>query len=134
MKAIFADSFHYLALLTSADPAHSFAIEEHDRPGRTIVTTEAVLLEVGDALCEPPDHDDFLALYETVRSDPRTKIIPLNRTLIERGIQLFRKRADKNWPLTDCISFVVMKDEGISEALTADHHFEQAGFKVLLKG
>jgi predicted nucleic acid-binding protein len=45
---------------------------------------------------------------------------------------LYRNRADKNWSLTDCISFVVMKRKGITEALTGDHHFEQAGFKALL--
>ena len=98
-----------------------------------IVTTEAVLLEVADACCDPCDHDDFLALYETVRDDPHTKVVPLGRALIERGIQLFRQRRDKDWPLTDCISFVVMKEEGVKEALTADHHFEQAGYRALLK-
>jgi uncharacterized protein len=41
-------------------------------------------------------------------------------------------RRDKEWSLTDCISFVVMKERGLTEALTADHHFEQAGFKALL--
>ena len=49
------------------------------------------------------------------------------------GRQLYRERADKEWPLTDCISFVVMQEHGLAEALTADHHFEQAGFKALLK-
>ena len=48
-------------------------------------------------------------------------------------LQADRERADKEWPLTDCISFVVMPDQGLSEALTADHHFEQAGFKALLR-
>jgi len=52
--------------------------------------------------------------------------------LLGRGVKLFRSRADKNWPLTDCISFVVMEHQGLSEALTADRHFEQAGYKALL--
>jgi predicted nucleic acid-binding protein len=50
-----------------------------------------------------------------------------------RGIQLYDSRPDKQWSLTDCISFVVMQDRGIVEALTGDHHFEQAGFTALLK-
>lgn len=61
------------------------------------------------------------------------KIIRLTPALLDRGIQRFRDRPDKDWPLTDCVSFVVMEDEGIREALTGDQHFEQAGFTALLK-
>ena len=61
------------------------------------------------------------------------KIIPATADLFDRGVQLYAERADKEWSLTDCISFVVMADEGLADALTGDHHFEQAGFKALLK-
>jgi uncharacterized protein len=61
------------------------------------------------------------------------KTIRLTPVLLERGLQRLRERPDKDWPLTDCISFVVMEDEGIREALTGDRHFEQAGFTALLK-
>jgi len=57
----------------------------------------------------------------------------LTPKLLDRGIQLFRARRDKDWPLTDCISFAVMQDEGIKNALTGDKHFEQAGFIALLR-
>jgi hypothetical protein len=60
-------------------------------------------------------------------------IIPAEPQLYEEGIALYRARPDKDWSLTDCISFVVMKARGITEALTGDHHFEQAGFVALLK-
>ncbi len=53
--------------------------------------------------------------------------------LLEQGLALYTRRSDKDWSLTDCISFVVMKAEGIEEALTGDHHFEQGGFVALLK-
>jgi len=56
----------------------------------------------------------------------------LDTKLFHRGVELFRRRPDKGWPLTDCISFVVMQDHGIDEALTADVHFQQAGFTALL--
>ena len=133
MKAVFADSFHFIALLNAKDPAHKRAATEHGRKNQKIVTTDTILLEVGDALCHPRDRDDFLALHEFLQKDRRIKIIPLTPALLERGVQRFRERADKDWPLTDCISFVVMEDEGIHEALTGDQHFEQAGFKALLK-
>jgi hypothetical protein len=53
--------------------------------------------------------------------------------LLDAGLGLYGRRLDKEWSLADCIAFVVMKDEGITDALTTDRHFEQAGFKVLLK-
>jgi predicted nucleic acid-binding protein len=53
--------------------------------------------------------------------------------LYEAGIELYRARADKDWSLTDCISFVVMEERGIADALTGDRHFEQAGFQAMLK-
>lgn len=67
-----------------------------------------------------------------MRASPRTRIIPLDSRLLQRGLDLLARRADKNWSLTDCISFVVMEEEGIQEALTIDRDFEQAGFKAQL--
>jgi predicted nucleic acid-binding protein len=132
MKSVFADTFHFLALLKADDPYHSRAVELHRVRWRKLVTTDCVLLETGDACCEPQDHGDFLALYDSLPRDSRIEIVRLTPELLERGVTLFRNRADKNWPLTDCISFVVMEHHGLSEALTADRHFEQAGFKTLL--
>ena len=59
-------------------------------------------------------------------------VISLDSRLLDRGLGLMASRADKDWSLTDCISFVVMQEKGIEAALTADRHFEQAGFKALL--
>lgn len=133
MKAVFADSFHFLALLNQNDPAHARAVVEHRRKWHRLVTTDCVLLEVGDAFCAPRDHEDFLALHDALPLDGRIKIVRLTPELFERGVELFRRRQDKDWPLTDCISFLVMEDEGLTGALTADQHFEQAGFQALLK-
>jgi uncharacterized protein len=133
MKAVFADSFHFLALLNDDEPAHRQSALEHRRTWQKIVTTDCVILELGDALCHPRDHDDFLALLETLRRDSRIEIIRLTPELLDRGIQLLRNRPDKDWPLTDCISFVMMEEKGITHALTSDKHFEQTGFTALLK-
>ena len=67
-----------------------------------------------------------------VQTDPAFRLVPATSELIERGRKLYRDRLDKNWPLTDCISFVVMQDHQLTEALTADRHFQQAGFNALL--
>lgn len=96
------------------------------------MTKEFILLELGNACARAEDHGDFLALLAGIRASPRTRIISLDSRLLQRGLDLFADRPDQNWSLTDCVSFVVMADEGLTEALTGDSHFEQAGFKALL--
>jgi predicted nucleic acid-binding protein len=132
MKAVFADTFYFLALLNERDTAHKRAVAASRSPGLSLVTTELVLIELADALCKPPQRDEVPAVWNVVETDPAFRLVRATGELIQRGRKLYRERADKEWPLTDCISFVVMQDHGLSEALTADHHFEQAGFKALL--
>jgi predicted nucleic acid-binding protein len=133
MKVVFADSFHFLALLNDDERAHRRAVLEHRRSWQKIVTTDCVILELGDALCHPRDRDDFLALLESFDRDSRIRIVRLTPELLNRGTQLLRDRPDKDWPLSDCISFVVMQEQGIEDALTGDKHFKQAGFRALLR-
>lgn len=96
------------------------------------VTTEWVLMGVADALSAPEQRDIFLELLARLRAESGLDIEEATHEQFERGIELFSRRPDKAWSLTDCISFLVMHERGISEALTADHHFEQAGFVPLL--
>jgi predicted nucleic acid-binding protein len=98
-----------------------------------VVTTEYVLLEVATFFCQTAHRSVFLGLLQTLQNDPATTIVPSSSDLWQRGVDLFAARLDKDWSLTDCISFVVMQEHGITDALTADHHFEQAGFVALLK-
>ena len=67
-----------------------------------------------------------------LQSDPDILILPATQELFMAGFEFFSKRSDKEWSLTDCISFVVMEQNNLKEALTADHHFRQAGFRILL--
>ena len=133
MKSVFADTFHFLALLNSSDAAHVRAIEGSCVAGREFVTTEFVLLELADALAHPRDRVEFFVVRDAIINDASFHIVPASTELLARGIQFYRERPDKEWSLTDCISFVVMDEKGLSEALTGDRHFEQAGFKPLLK-
>jgi hypothetical protein len=132
MTPVFAGAFYFIALLNKSDRAYARALQ-FQAIGLSLVTTSWVLTEVGDALCARENRDLFLELLDQLNSLPDVKIIPFSEELFERGIELFRQRADKDWPLTDCISFVAMKNEGVTEALTGDKHFEQAGFRILLK-
>jgi hypothetical protein len=119
-------------LLDETERGHERALAE-SKISRLIVTTGFVLLELGNACARVKDHADFLALVAGMRASPRVKIVPLNSELFNRGLARMRERSDKDWLLTDCNSFVVMVEEGLHEALTGDQHFEQAGFKALLK-
>jgi predicted nucleic acid-binding protein len=98
-----------------------------------LITTEWVLAEVADALCHPRHRETVAHFLEMPANDPTITIIPASHDLFCEGLFLYGRRRDKDWPLTGCISFVVMEDEGIREALTADQHFEQAGFTALLQ-
>ena len=98
-----------------------------------IVTTEFIVLELGNACARAEDHADFLALVAGMRASSWVKIVPASSELLNRGLELMRECSDKDWSLTDCVSFVVMEEARLQEALTGDRHFEQAGFKALLK-
>jgi len=72
-------------------------------------------------------------LLDTLETDPHVEIVPLSEQLYAQASQLYRQRPDKEWALTDCVSFVVMEDRGINEAFTTDEHFPQAGFQALMR-
>jgi predicted nucleic acid-binding protein len=133
MRQVFADAFYFFALISEDDAKHQDAVDFTTKYRGRLVTTCWILTEVGDGLARPPGRDSFLTLHEKLLENPRADIEPCSQQLMNEGLDLYRQRADKSWSLTDCISFVVMWREGITEALTGDHHFEQAGFVGLLK-
>lgn len=128
----FADSFYYLALLNPRDAAHGPAVEVTRKLWGCVVTTQWVLTEVADALARQRDRHKFLALLAELEADPDVTILAGSGDLFQKGVDLYRRRPDKDWSLTDCMSFVVMSERGITEALTGDQHFKQAGFTALL--
>ncbi len=133
MKTVFADTFYYLALLNPADNRHHQALAYTNTYNGRMVTTSWVLTELADALAHRSTRGAFLQAIARLRTDPDVTILPPDSGLFMEGVKLYGTRPDKDWSLTDCISFVVMQREGITEALTGDHHFEQAGFVALLK-
>jgi predicted nucleic acid-binding protein len=131
MTETFADTFYWLALWNPRDVNHPrVAATEH--PGR-LVTTDAVRLEVMDALSGRRFRPSAVRFWEETTADPAVVVVEFGIDLLARAADLFRRRPDKDWSLTDCLSFVVMTDRGIRTALTGDRHFEQAGFEVAFK-
>lgn len=133
MRIVFADTSFYVAALSPRDVNHGRAEAVGRGLRGRLITTEYVLLEVAAFFCAPPHRAVFLGLLQNLENDPDATVFPASADLWQRGVALFAARIDKDWSLTDCISFVVMQERGINEALTADHHFEQAGFIALLK-
>jgi len=133
VNALFADTFYFLALLHEDDAAHPRALALSGTRSNPILTTLWVLTEVADALSAPNLRTNFLPLLQALRTDPACTIVPPSEELFDQGVELYAGRADKEWTLTDCISFEVMRRYGVTEALTGDRHFEQAGFAALLK-
>lgn len=129
----FVDSFYLLALFNGRDAAHERAIAASKELQGVLVTTDWVLVETADALSDPMNRSRCAQFIDDLRRSPRVEVEPGSRTLFDAGLSLYRQRADKEWSLTDCISFVVMQDREIIDALTGDHDFEQAGFRAILK-
>ena|SRR5438445_5141179 len=129
MNTVFADTFYFLALLNPTDHAHAKAVAFTSSNTIRMVTTGWVLTELADALARSRrGRSEYLSTLADLEADADATILACDRMLMNEGTQLYAARLDKEWSLTDCISFVVMQKEGLTEALTGDHHFEQAGF------
>lgn len=132
---VFLDSAYAIALAAPDDESHSkaaaLAAELRSRSLR-MLTTVAVVFEIGDALSKPKFRRVAIELMTSIFTDPRIEVVSVTPALVQRAFDLFQRRPDKGWGMTDCLSFVVMEDRGIQKALTTDEHFEQAGFVALL--
>jgi len=132
MNRVFADTFYFFAMLNPRDAAHHRALTFASEHAEPIVTTAWIMTELADGLASSGNRSVFARLVARLQADPENELVPPSADLMARGIQLYDGRQDKKWSLTDCISFIVMQDRGITEALTGGHHFAQAGFKILL--
>jgi uncharacterized protein len=135
---LFLDASYAIALSSISDRHHDQALilarEIEIDPTVRLVTTRAVLLEIGNALARQKYRSIAVQLLNSLENDSTVAIVPLSEDLRTAALKLFQARADKEWGLTDCVSFVVMQERAITEALTADAHFQQAGFRPLLLG
>lgn len=133
MADIFIDTSYVVALVNKSDQHHEHALEIADRiSGQALITTDGILLEIGNALSRKFKRESVAIIEEFLTSDD-IRVIHLHPPLFRRAFDLYKSHTDKLWGLVDCLSFVIMKELGITEVLTTDRHFEQAGFKSLMK-
>ncbi len=135
-RKVFVDTSAWIALINNNDNLSAQAQQvllSLKQQNVTLVTTEFVLLEVADALCKTNFRQKTYAYINGIkRATDVVKVVPLEQSLLDKGWAIYCQYSDKDWGLTDCISFVVMRQEGITEAFTSDRHFEQAGFTKLM--
>jgi predicted nucleic acid-binding protein len=135
MKArrFFLDTAYVLALLNPNDiynqQARAMLPAMHS--AREVWITEAVLIEIGNALSRS-NRVAATAFINSCYVTPNVKVVSVDTPLLRRALKFYNNREDKDWGLTDCISFIVMIDQDLKEALTTDEHFQQAGFKAKL--
>ena len=91
-----------------------------------------ILMEIGDGYARFGRRVKGCDLLDRILNESRYRVCPLLESLLQGGMQLYFSRSDKEWGLTDCVSFALMQSEGVTDALTADVHFRQAGFRALL--
>lgn len=135
MDLVFVDTAAWIAILDTSDAHHqqaNFIFDELQSSANRLITTEFVLLELGDGFSAIGKRQQALNFVAALRASEIVAIIPATQELVERAWELYADRDDKQWQITDCISFVVMRDEGITTAFTTDRHFVQAGFTKLL--
>ncbi len=132
---VFLDTSYALALSAPTDQLHGQALrlaDELEAVQARLVTTRAVLLEIGNALSRQRYRAAAISLLQALEADPSVEVLPLSDALYGQALQLYCSRPDKEWGLIDCASFVVMSERGMTKALTADEHFQQCGFRALL--
>ena len=130
------DTTFAIAITNPNDQYHQSAqrlVRDIRRVNARLTTTRAVILEIGNAFSRQRNRSDAVRFLNSLEHDPRVTLLPVTEEIYHRAFALFAARPDKEWGLVDCISFIVMTERGLTKALTADEHFEQAGFEALLR-
>lgn len=129
----FCDTFALIAWVNVRDAAHPAVVDFFTRTQARYLLTEWIVVKMLDALSRPRFRQSASSLTMQLRRDPQFEIVSYAPQVFRAGFDLYLNRPDKDWSLTDCISFAVMTQPGLTDALTADIHFEQAGFRAVFR-
>ena len=135
MRAVFADACYWIALLLERDAFHEMAtLLSIEMRYRQIVTTQMVLAETLNAVGRfgATNRRYAVELVHDLTTGSRVDVIDQTPEQFRNAVNYYNARPDQEWGLVDCASFLIMENQGIREALTNDHHFEQAGFTILM--
>ena len=135
-KFVFLDTAYANALINTRDQWHERAVVWQERLAkerRPLLSTEFVLVEIADGLAAVQFRKHAVQMINLLQGNQFVEIVPLSSKVFEEALELYKKRMDKGWGLTDCTSFIVMQHYDVIDALTTDEHFQQAGFRALLR-
>jgi len=132
-ERLFLDTAFIQALLNPRDAYHNQAKQlfPRIRAATEVWITEAIFTEVGNALSAFNRDGAVQFIQQCYRTD-NIKVVSVNTELLMQALALYQSRSDKSWGLTDCVSFVVMQQQNLTDAVTGDRHFVQAGFRALM--
>lgn len=133
MNVVFADAFYFVARINRCDQYHHRVLAFSKDFRARLLTSDWILMEVADALAKSACRPRVREFIFHMRRAAACEIVPASRELLDRALAFYHQHADKEWTLTDCVSFVIMRERHIMDALTGDKHFEQAGFNPLFK-
>jgi len=131
---IFVDTAYILALINPRDIHHQKALDllPNLRIAHEVWITEAVLTEIGNALAKV-NRFGAIRFIESCYVTKNINVVSISSDLFDQAVKFYDAHKDKEWGLTDCISFIVMQEHGLMDAFTSDKHFQQAGFNALLR-
>ncbi len=132
---LFIDTSFTYAIINPNDQWHKKAAEWQEIVVSNqikLITTQFILTEIGDGLSAIKFRRQAANVIHTLENSEFIEIIPATSELFQKGLNLYENRIDKDWGLTDCMSFVAMQENNLTDALTTDDHFRQAGFRALL--
>ena len=135
-KPVFVDTAAWLALLNKSDVLHEKAKRIRNklvRERRQFLLTDYIVVEIANALSRVPLRQTAVQIISLIQSSANTMVVRVDKEIFGEAWRLYSERLDKEWSFTDCTSFIVMNSMGLTDAFTSDHHFEPAGFNVLLK-
>jgi len=130
--SLFLDTGYLIALVNKRDNLHEAAATASIKYHGPFYTTQLILIELANSLCQPAQRPLALTIIEKMQTDPLTTIVELTPERFEKALLLYKKRSDKTWGMIDCLSFTVTDEFGVKQALTFDEHFRQAGYRVPL--
>jgi predicted nucleic acid-binding protein len=135
-KPVFVDTAAWLALLNKSDALHEKAKRVRNKLVKErgqFLLTDYIVVEIANSLSRVPFRQTAVQIISLIQSSANTMVVRVDEEIFGEAWRLYSERLDKEWSFTDCTSFIVMNRMGVTDAFTSDHHFEQAGFNILLK-
>ena len=132
-EAIFVDSFAWIATINKSDNYHEISLrilEELLNKQAKLITTNYVLIETINALSKREFRKTVIEFIDKLEKSPSVQIVKITNEIYNNAWTLYQQRIDKDWGITDCTSFEVMKVFNIKKAFTNDKHFDQAGYSL----